>query len=137
MTATPETREELQALVGPGQQDVFDQFLEEVQQQQAAIDAAEQQGTDEAEKLLAGKFKSTEDLEKAYLEAQKLISSRGQQQPEPETPAKLLSITATSLPLRLMRKASIWLPGIRQCARARTPRSCATSWQPRPVSLFS
>jgi hypothetical protein len=89
MTATPETREELQALVGPGQQDVFDQFLEEVQQQQAAIDAAEQQGTDEAEKLLAGKFKSTEDLEKAYLEAQKLISSRGQQQPEPETPAKL------------------------------------------------
>ena len=49
MTATPETREELQALVGPGQQDVFDQFLEEVQQQQAAIDAAEQQDTDEAE----------------------------------------------------------------------------------------
>ena len=89
MTTTPETREELQALVGPGQQDVFDQFLEEVEQQQAAIDAAEQQGADESEKLLAGKFKSTEDLEKAYLEAQKLISSRGQQQPEPEAPTKL------------------------------------------------
>lgn len=75
-------------MVGPGQQDVFDQFLEEIEQQQADIDAAEQQ-QDEKEKLLAGKFKSTEDLEKAYLEAQKLISQRGQKTAEPETPAPL------------------------------------------------
>jgi hypothetical protein len=88
MTTTPDTREELQSMVGPGQQDVFDQFLEEIEQQQADIDAAEQQ-QDEEEKLLAGKFKSTEDLEKAYLEAQKLISQRGQKTSEPETPAPL------------------------------------------------
>lgn len=89
MTTTPETREELQALVGPGQQDVFDQFLEEVEQQQAAINAAEREPANDSETLLAGKFKSTEDLEKAYLEAQKLIGSRGQQSSEPEQPVKL------------------------------------------------
>ena len=38
---------------------------------------------------MAGKFKSTEDLERAYLEAQKLISQRGQQIPEPETQPEL------------------------------------------------
>ena len=89
MTTTPETREELQALVGPGQQDVFDQFLEEIEQQQADIDAAEQQQEEPENKLLAGKFKSTEDLEKAYLEAQKLISQRGQKAAEPEAPTPL------------------------------------------------
>ena len=91
MTATPITnqQEELRALVGPGQQDVFDQFLEEVGQQQAEIEAAEQdaQGDDE-QRLLAGKFKNAEELEKAYLEAQKLISQRGQQ-PQPEQQAPL------------------------------------------------
>lgn len=89
MTTTPETREDLQALVGPGQQDVFDQFLEEIEQQQADIDAAEQEQDEPENKLLAGKFKSTEDLEKAYLEAQKLISQRGQKVAEPETSAAL------------------------------------------------
>lgn len=89
MTTTPETREELQSLVGPGQQDVFDQFLEEIEQQQADIDAAEQQQEEPENKLLAGKFKSTEDLEKAYLEAQKLISQRGQKTAEPEAPTPL------------------------------------------------
>lgn len=89
MTTTPETREELQALVGPGQQDVFDQFLEEIEQQQADIDAAEQQQEEPDNKLLAGKFKSTEDLEKAYLEAQKLISQRGQKTAEPDAPTPL------------------------------------------------
>lgn len=87
------TTQDLQAMVGPGQQDVFDQFLEEIEQQQAEINAAEQsQEEDEPEqKLLAGKFKNAEELEKAYLEAQKLISSRGQKasEPEPETPAPL------------------------------------------------
>jgi len=82
MTTTTDTAD-LKALLGPGQEDVFDQFLEEVGQQEAEIAAAEQGQADDGEQLLAGKFQSTEELEKAYLEAQKLISSRGQQ-PAPE-----------------------------------------------------
>jgi len=84
MTTTTDTAD-LRALVGPGQEDVFDQFLAEVNEQEAEIAAAEQgqPGEGDGEQLLAGKFKSTEELEKAYLEAQKLISSRGQQ-PAPE-----------------------------------------------------
>lgn len=87
MTTTTDNAE-LKALLGPGQEDVFDQFLEEVQQQEAEITAAEQQaeggGDDAGEQLLAGKFKNTEELERAYLEAQKLISQRGQQPPAEE-----------------------------------------------------
>jgi hypothetical protein len=84
MTTTTDTAD-LRALVGPGQEDVFDQFLAEVNEQEAEIAAAEQGQADEGEdeQLLAGKFKSTEELEKAYLEAQKLISSRGQQPQQP------------------------------------------------------
>lgn len=78
MTATPE----LQDLLAPGQEDMIDGFLEELQQEQSEISAAQPQDGEEPQ-LLAGKFKSTEDLEKAYLEAQKLISQRGQQVPEP------------------------------------------------------
>jgi hypothetical protein len=88
MTTTTDSTADLRALVGPGQEDVFDQFLAEVNEQEAEIAAAEQGQADEGEdeQLLAGKFKSTEELEKAYLEAQKLISSRGQQ-PAPEPAA--------------------------------------------------
>jgi hypothetical protein len=76
MTPAPE----LQDMLAPGQEDMIDGFLEELEEEQAQLNtpapAAE-------ESLLAGKFKSTEELERAYLEAQKLISSRGQQPPEP------------------------------------------------------
>lgn len=78
MTATPTP--ELQDMLAPGQEDMIDGFLEELQQEQAQLNEPEQQD----EQLLAGKFKSTEELEKAYLEAQKLISQRGQKVPEPE-----------------------------------------------------
>lgn len=83
MTATPTT--DLQNMIAPGQEGVVDQFIEDLQQQNAAIAEAEaeQKAADE-QQLLAGKFKNAEDLEKAYLEAQKLISQRGQQVPEPE-----------------------------------------------------
>lgn len=83
-TSTPD----LQDLLGPGQEDMIDGFLEELEQEQSAASAAEPQGGEESQ-LLAGKFKSTEDLERAYLEAQKLISQRGQQIPEPETQPEL------------------------------------------------
>lgn len=78
MTMSPAP--ELQDMLAPGQEDMIDGFLEELEEEQA------QQNTPapaEEQQLLAGKFKSTEDLERAYLEAQKLISSRGQQVPEP------------------------------------------------------
>ena len=78
MTATPTP--ELQDMLAPGQEDMIDGFLEELQQEQAQLNEPQQQD----EQLLAGKFKSTEELEKAYLEAQKLISQRGQKVPEPE-----------------------------------------------------
>jgi hypothetical protein len=78
MTMSPAP--ELQDMLAPGQEDMIDGFLEELEEEQTQLNtpapAAE-------ESLLAGKFKSTEDLERAYLEAQKLISSRGQQVPEP------------------------------------------------------
>jgi len=76
MTATPE----LQDMLAPGQEDMIDGFLEELEEEQAQLDTPSPAAE---ETLLAGKFKSTEDLERAYLEAQKLISSRGQQVPEP------------------------------------------------------
>lgn len=79
------TTEQLQGMVAPGQQDVFDEFLQEVDQQQTEIAAAEegQAREGDGDQLLAGKFKSVEELEKAYQEAQRLISQRGQQ-PEPQ-----------------------------------------------------
>lgn len=88
MTATP--RPELQDLVAPGQDDLIDGFLEELEQEQQQLNA-QPDSTDDGEALLAGKFKSTEELEKAYLEAQKLISQRGQQpaQSEPEPQAAI------------------------------------------------
>lgn len=95
MTATPTEAPDLRALVGPGNDDAVASFLEELEQQDAAIDAAERQPepVEDEPKLLAGKFKSQEELEKAYLEAQKLISQRGQKAPdaEPEAEATPLS----------------------------------------------
>lgn len=83
MTATP-TAEQLKALVGPGQGDVFDQFMEDLSQQDAQIAAAEEgQGQrsepveeEPGEQLLAGKFKSTQDLEKAYKELESKLGQR-------------------------------------------------------------
>lgn len=90
------TTEALQAMVGPGQQDVFDEFLAEIAEQDQQIDAAERTAIDDDDatdddgqpKLLAGKFRSAEELEKAYLEAQKLIGQRGQQRSEEKAPAE-------------------------------------------------
>lgn len=76
---------ELQDLLAPGQEDLIDGFLEELEQEQQELNSEPEQ---QDQQLLAGKFKSTEELEKAYLEAQKLISQRGQQPPaEEQSPA--------------------------------------------------
>lgn len=78
-------------MVGPGNDDAVAQFLEELEQQDAPIADAEQQQQDEpaaedpGEQLLAGKFKSAADLEKAYKELERKLGQRGQQtEPEPE-----------------------------------------------------
>lgn len=78
MTATPTA--DIQNMIAPGQEGVVDQFFEDLQQQNAAIAEAEaaQQGEQEEPQLLAGKFKSTEDLEKAYQELQRKLGQRGQ-----------------------------------------------------------
>lgn len=77
MTETPTA--DLQNMVAPGQEGVVDQFFEELQQQNAAIAEAEtEQQTAEEPQLLAGKFKSPQDLEKAYQELQRKLGQRGQ-----------------------------------------------------------
>lgn len=76
MTTTPTVPEQLQSMVAPGQEGVLDQFLNELEQQDAAIADAEQQPADAEPQLLAGKFKTTEDLEKSYLELQKKLGQR-------------------------------------------------------------
>ena len=83
-TSTPD----LQELLAPGQESIANEFLEELEQGQAQLSEphpldhalAGMEG-EQPEQLLAGKFKSPQELEKAYLEAQKLISQRGQQPP--------------------------------------------------------
>lgn len=77
MTPAPE----LQDMLAPGQEDMIDGFLEELEEEQAQLNTPAP--AEEESQLLAGKFKTPEELERAYLEAQKLISSRGQQPPEP------------------------------------------------------
>jgi hypothetical protein len=96
MTTTPTEQADLRSMVAPGQEGIFDEFLAELEQQDAAIAQAEgQQSTseprqEEQPRLLAGKFKTQEELERGYLEAQKLLSSRGQKPAEPEpSPAPL------------------------------------------------
>jgi hypothetical protein len=78
MTATPSP--DLQAMVAPGQEDLIDGFLEELEQEQQQLAQAEDQSDDQGEQLLAGKFKSAEELERSYLELQRKLSERGQQQ---------------------------------------------------------
>ena len=91
-TSTPD----LQELLAPGQESIANEFLEELEQGQGQpsephplAHALEDMQGEQPEQLLAGKFKSPQELEKAYLEAQKLIGQRGQQPPaeEPASPA--------------------------------------------------
>lgn len=78
MTATP-TSPALQDMVAPGQQDTIDQFLQELEEEQRQLEGAEGQGEEQpGETLLAGKFKSAEELERAYQELQRKLGQRGQ-----------------------------------------------------------
>ena len=85
MTTTPNNQTDLSEMVAPGQEDLIDNFVKEVEQEQEGLQTPEQTEPQDQETLLAGKYKSQEDLEAAYLNAQKKIQelSEGKQQEEP------------------------------------------------------
>lgn len=87
MTATPTTEPTFDArqMVAPGQEGALDDFLQELEQR----DAEAQPPAEEEPKLLAGKFKTADDLEKAYQELQKKLGERQQQKADPEPQAPL------------------------------------------------
>lgn len=74
-------------MIAPGQESAVDEFLKELEERDA-IEARQAQPQGEPQQqLLAGKFKTSAELERAYLEAQQLIGRRGQQQSEAEPEA--------------------------------------------------
>ena len=85
MTTTPTNQPDLSEMVAPGQEDLIDSFVKEVEQEQEGLQTPEQTEPQDQETLLAGKYKNQEDLEAAYLNAQKKIQelSEGKQQEEP------------------------------------------------------
>ena len=85
MTTTPNNQTDLSEMVAPGQEDLIDNFVKEVEQEQEGLQTPEQTEPQDQETLLAGKYKNQEDLEAAYLNAQKKIQelSEGKQQEEP------------------------------------------------------
>ena len=85
MTTTPNNQPDLSDMVAPGQEDLIDSFVKEVEQEQEGLQTPEQTEPQDQETLLAGKYKNQEDLEAAYLNAQKKIQelSEGKQQEEP------------------------------------------------------
>jgi len=85
MTTTPTNQPDLSDMVAPGQEDLIDNFVKEVEQEQEGLQTPEQTESPDQETLLAGKYKNQEDLEAAYLNAQKKIQelSEGKQQEEP------------------------------------------------------
>ena len=85
MTTTPNNQPDLSDMVAPGQEDLIDNFVKEVEQEQEGLQQSEQTEPQDQETLLAGKYKTQEDLEAAYLNAQKKIQelSEGKQQEEP------------------------------------------------------
>ena len=85
MTTTPNNQPDLSEMVAPGQEDLIDSFVKEVEQEQEGLQTPEQTEPQDQETLLAGKYKTQEDLEAAYLNAQKKIQelSEGKQQEEP------------------------------------------------------
>ena len=85
MTTTPGP--ELKDMLGPGQEDIFDDFVKEVEEEQSAINQTETQEQPETdEELIGGKFKSQDDLLKAYQEAERKLSEGKQETEQTEAP---------------------------------------------------
>ena len=87
MTTTPGP--ELKDMLGPGQEDIFDDFVKEVEEEQSAINQAETQEQPETdEELIGGKFKNVDEVLKAYQEAERKLSEgkqETQETPQPNT----------------------------------------------------
>ena len=84
MTTTPSPSPEM---LGPGQQDLLDDFVKEVEEEQSAINQTETQEQPETdEELIGGKFKSQDDLLKAYQEAERKLSEGKQETQETPQP---------------------------------------------------
>ena len=85
MTTTPGP--DLKDMLGPGQEDIFDDFVKEVEEQQSAINQTETQEQPETdEELIGGKFKNVDEVLKAYQEAERKLSERGNETEQTETP---------------------------------------------------
>ena len=85
MTTTPGP--ELKDMLGPGQEDIFDDFVKEVEEEQSAINQAETQEQPETdEELIGGKFKNVDEVLKAYQEAERKLSEGKQETQETPQP---------------------------------------------------
>ena len=65
MTTTPTNQPDLSDMVAPGQEDLIDNFVKEVEQEQEGLQKSEQTEPQDQETLLAGKYKNQEDIEAA------------------------------------------------------------------------
>lgn len=97
MTATPTADQgaSLREMVAPGQEPLLDEFLAEMGIGDQTSPAKrgdqddqqdEQDEQEQAERLLAGKFKSVEDLERGYDELQRLMGKRQEQEQQQAPP---------------------------------------------------
>ena len=85
MTTTPGP--ELKDMLGPGQEDIFDDFVKEVEEEQAALNQTETQEQPETdEELIGGKFKNVDEVLKAYQEAERKLSEGKQETQETPQP---------------------------------------------------
>ena len=85
MTTTPGP--DLKDMLGPGQEDIFDDFVKEVEEEQAALNQTETQEQPETdEELIGGKFKNVDEVLKAYQEAERKLSERGNETEETPQP---------------------------------------------------
>lgn len=85
MTTTPGP--ELKDMLGPGQEDIFDDFVKEVEEEQSAINQTETQEQPETDQeLIGGKFKNVDEVLKAYQEAERKLSEGKQETQETPQP---------------------------------------------------
>ena len=85
MTTTPGP--DLKEMLGPGQEDLLDDFVKEVEEEQAALNQTETQEQPETdEELIGGKFKNVDEVLKAYQEAERKLSEGKQETEQTETP---------------------------------------------------
>lgn len=76
-----------EGLAGPGQEQMLEQFIQE--QQAEAAGQGQQQPTEQQPELLAGKYKSPQDLERAYKELESKLGQQASQQEQQEIPSDI------------------------------------------------